>query len=340
MNSLIADELDLVEIIIVHDGGRDNSLAICAEWVRSTPSAACLIDQPNGGLSAARNVGVAHARGLFLGFLDSDDLVDVEVLIRMAKNGRDQGVGCILARSVILDNTNLCLHPFYDHALWQELTGPLRFRCVDLMHEPRLLRLEPNANTRIIRKQFFDENDFHFPVGRLFEDMPVHAETIIKAQHIGLRSETLYFYRVNRFGKLTNERSARRFDAIFTVNAAIEAGLRAGISAHAGAELIRQAVRMLFWCCENVTNQHRLEFAEQALSVLSAVPASWFSAAVRAQGGDPRERLILAAFWHSDPKLITELASRSSPGLRRWAKFLLSSKSATLRKQIFTSAWR
>lgn len=60
------------EVILVNDGSTDNSLSICKEYKEKYPDT-ILIDKRNGGLSDARNAGVAVATGRYFYFLDSDD---------------------------------------------------------------------------------------------------------------------------------------------------------------------------------------------------------------------------------------------------------------------------
>lgn len=63
------------EIIIVNDGSSDNSRKIVEEIIRDSPSNVFvrLINKENGGVSSARNKGLALARGEFIALLDSDD---------------------------------------------------------------------------------------------------------------------------------------------------------------------------------------------------------------------------------------------------------------------------
>jgi CDP-glycerol glycerophosphotransferase len=63
-----------VEIIVVDDGSPDDSFAIARRHQLRDPRIR-IIRRPNGGLSVARNTGVAAARGEFLAFADSDDTV-------------------------------------------------------------------------------------------------------------------------------------------------------------------------------------------------------------------------------------------------------------------------
>lgn len=77
------------ECIIVDDGSTDNSAAICEDFVHSlTPSlvhSIRLIHQPNAGVSAARNNGVAASQGEYVCFLDADDWWEPTFLEEMDK---------------------------------------------------------------------------------------------------------------------------------------------------------------------------------------------------------------------------------------------------------------
>ncbi len=67
--SVLNQSLPPTEILVVNDGSTDDTAAV----VREFGEAVTLIDQPNGGLSNARNTGIRHARGEWVAFLDADD---------------------------------------------------------------------------------------------------------------------------------------------------------------------------------------------------------------------------------------------------------------------------
>ena len=68
-----------IEVILVNDGSRDDSQAICERYCHQDPRFR-LIDQENQGQSAARNNGVAASRGELITFVDSDDVVSAKYL--------------------------------------------------------------------------------------------------------------------------------------------------------------------------------------------------------------------------------------------------------------------
>lgn len=88
LESVFAQTYTDFELIIVDDGSTDDSAAIAEECTRTSslsPLAFRLIKQPNAGVAAARNNGVAQANGDYLAFLDADDWWEPTYLAQMAK---------------------------------------------------------------------------------------------------------------------------------------------------------------------------------------------------------------------------------------------------------------
>lgn len=74
LDSLLTEQRDDVEIIIVNDGSTDCSLNILNEYVKKSRNIFCL-DQQNSGVSKARNTGLMRSSGKYITFVDSDDYV-------------------------------------------------------------------------------------------------------------------------------------------------------------------------------------------------------------------------------------------------------------------------
>lgn len=77
LDSLLSQTLEDIEIICVNDGSSDHSLEILQEYA-SRDNRIRVFDQPNGGVSVARNNALKHVNGEFYMFVDSDDWLDAE----------------------------------------------------------------------------------------------------------------------------------------------------------------------------------------------------------------------------------------------------------------------
>jgi glycosyltransferase involved in cell wall biosynthesis len=82
IDTVLAQSFPDVEIIVVDDGSTDNTPNI-VDWYASNYQNVTAIHQENAGVQAARNMGIAHARGEFTGFIDSDDMIRPDVVEKM-----------------------------------------------------------------------------------------------------------------------------------------------------------------------------------------------------------------------------------------------------------------
>ena len=104
LDSILAQTETDWEAIVVDDGSRDGTAAIAAGFVARDPSRFRLVAHPgaaNRGMSASRNLGVAHARGTFVTFLDHDDAMLPEKLARQsALLERHRGCAAVIGPNI------------------------------------------------------------------------------------------------------------------------------------------------------------------------------------------------------------------------------------------------
>ena len=87
IDSVLAQSGCSAEIVLINDGSKDRSLDICREYA-SRHECIRLIDQPNGGVSAARNAGIEGATGEWITFLDADDWLTSDAFATLLQIGR------------------------------------------------------------------------------------------------------------------------------------------------------------------------------------------------------------------------------------------------------------
>ena len=80
VKSLINQDIDRYEIILVDDGSFDGSEILCDTYAIEYPKLIKCIHKPNGGLSSARNAGISVAKGKYIIFPDPDDWTDKNYL--------------------------------------------------------------------------------------------------------------------------------------------------------------------------------------------------------------------------------------------------------------------
>lgn len=164
IQSVLNQELQNFEIILVNDGSTDSSAEICEKYA-SIDSRIHFFDQENLGVSVARNMGLTYAKGEFVYFLDSDDSLDSAFLIG----------ACRIAWK---DNLDLVV------------VGEAYF------YRAKRLTAVPTC-ALFIRKTLLDIHpEIRFPVGiQPCEDGLFSHQLFIMTDRIGFDPTALYFYR-------------------------------------------------------------------------------------------------------------------------------------------------
>lgn len=96
VKSICAQSYRNIEIILVNDGSTDDSLAIC-HALAAGDERIKIVDKPNSGVSASRNVGIECARGRYLQFVDSDDYLAPDAARLMVERAEATGCDLVIA---------------------------------------------------------------------------------------------------------------------------------------------------------------------------------------------------------------------------------------------------
>ena len=88
--TLVNQTLQEIEIIVVNDGSTDNTRQKINKIQEMYPEKLRCFDKQNGGLSDARNFGISHAHGKYIGFIDSDDYVETNMFEEMYKKAEEE----------------------------------------------------------------------------------------------------------------------------------------------------------------------------------------------------------------------------------------------------------
>ncbi|MEU6716274.1 glycosyltransferase [Nonomuraea sp. NPDC046802] len=197
LTSLAAQTLKDFEVILVDDGSADGSRRTADDFVARDPRFV-LIGQRNEGPGPARNAGVRQARGTYLAFADSDDVVPPQAYERLvgmlAETGSDLACGAV-GRLVDGELEESTLH---------EKVFRRPELCTHITDKQVLVR-DRTVWNKVYRRDFWERSGLSFPAG-IYEDVPVAMQAHVLATSVDMLGEVVYHWR-RREASITQHRS-------------------------------------------------------------------------------------------------------------------------------------
>lgn len=191
LESLAAQSLADIEVIVVNDGSTDRSQAVIDGFVARGPAMFQAVSKSNGGLADARNAGLAVARGEFVGFVDSDDYVAPQMFSALLERATATGADVVVCEYVSVDHAGTVLSHYRE--------GASAAYGVRLRENPALLGVcGTSACNKLFRRSLFTDNGIAFPAGLDFEDLAIVYHLFSHASRIEKVDAVLYSYTQTR----------------------------------------------------------------------------------------------------------------------------------------------
>ncbi len=187
INSIIAQSYKNLEIILVDDGSTDNCPAICDRF-QSEDSRIKVIHQQNGGLSHARNVGLEHATGDFIGFVDSDDWIEQNMYEVLMSALQETGADIAVCDRQMESKDS---QPF------QINICPSRIKCYSTESALRLIISGSNIIRNSVWNKLYKKkvlSNIKFPLKRIYEDIQWTSQIIGNANFLVYVNYRFYHY--------------------------------------------------------------------------------------------------------------------------------------------------
>ena len=184
----VAEKLN-VEVIMIDDGSTDESSNIAKEYAEKYTEFS-YNRQENKGLGNARNYGASLASGGYIWFVDSDDLVDADVICRMfelAKRTQSELTICDAARIKDKKVTAADNFLYSFHNLTDVVTH--------ITKHPALV-YDTMAWNKLILRSYYQKHRFTFPEEYLYEDIPWAIPLHYYANQVAVLNEVGYYWRV------------------------------------------------------------------------------------------------------------------------------------------------
>lgn len=192
LNALLKQTYTNFELLLINDGSTDGSGPICEDYAQKDERIRVL-HQVNAGPSAARNAGIAMAKGEFITFVDADDFVEDYYLehLHQALVKNDSDIAICNFNSFNEERQS------YLFAITSEMYFEKNYSVQDWLNQennPRynLFLTFTFSPTKLFRAHLFD--GIYFPLGRLREDDATIYRLYLKAKQITFINEGSYYY--------------------------------------------------------------------------------------------------------------------------------------------------
>lgn len=185
LDSLLAQTLSDIEIICVNDGSTDNSLAILRAYEKKD-SRVKVITQENLKQGAARNRGTNLAQGEYIGYIDSDDWVDLDYFEKLYNAAIKNGADIALATNVRIGNKKTK----------KRLNITVEKFVTSLQEKFDVCNHSKNEcpTNKIYKRTFLLERDIKFPEGVYCEDKLFTTKAVYFANGIVTVPGVNYYY--------------------------------------------------------------------------------------------------------------------------------------------------
>lgn len=216
VDSIINQTIQPEEIILVDDGSTDRSSALCDEYAEKNTNIR-VIHQKNAGLSAARNIGIEHAQGVWVYFVDGDDILAPDVIesFLAVLTAHEGDVEFIQGRMTwfVDGSNNFKPDEVYIPDEWTYFAKS-QLVMARMLEEKGAFRMGVRG---LYRRNFLIQNDLMFVPGLYSEDQEWTPRLFSLDVKMGSNENPGYLYREGRAGSIVTARKPEQVEVLFTL---------------------------------------------------------------------------------------------------------------------------
>lgn len=192
LKSLVNQSLQDIQIICVDNGSTDNSVQLLKDYSRIYSNFQYII-RPGGKQGHARNEGLKIAQGEYIGFVDSDDYIDLDFYEKLYWNAKENDASISMGNLFLLHEKNSIVESCWISHILGELIKQKKNIIENDDDKAILVDVNSNCN-KIFKRSFLKEREIVFPENIIYEDNPFNFKTTFFANRIVIRNDVNYYY--------------------------------------------------------------------------------------------------------------------------------------------------
>ncbi|HEY6143548.1 MAG TPA: glycosyltransferase family 2 protein [Flavobacterium sp.] len=215
INSILNQDFNFFEIILVNDGSTDSSLQICMNY-QNADRRVKVIDKKNGGASSARNEGIKKANGEYIIFVDSDDYIESPNLLSEIKKCIEKSNSDIILYggknyNIKTDKTSLSRGNY-------NLDLIKKFHFINTIEYLIKSSLFPGSAWVFATKaEIINENKLFFKTNIIAEDIDWVTKIFKNSFKIDAVNDVFYVYRKNQSDSVTGNAGVKGVKSILSI---------------------------------------------------------------------------------------------------------------------------
>lgn len=198
LNSLRLQTYQNLEFICVNDGSYDSSAEILQSF-KERDNRFLIIHKENGGAASARNLGLKHAKGEFISFVDADDRISLNLYRKFINIENKPDIFMFNAAEINENSKSVYPKYFFNTSEWKNHKDKNTIHSFDDCINP--FHGNMSACNKIYRTDLIPENPF--PEGLNYEEQYFFFLTMFSAGSIKIDCSPMYYYRNNYLNKNT-----------------------------------------------------------------------------------------------------------------------------------------
>jgi len=204
LDSIINQTLKTIEIICVNDGSTDNSLEIIKEYIYD--NRIIIINKNNSGYGDSMNQGLNIASGEYIGIVESDDFIDINMFENLYKIIKKGDI------DIIRSNFYLYWEKNKKEALNFKILKNLYNKIFNPMELQNIFLVQPSIWAGIYKKLFLIKNNIKFLTtpGASYQDTSFFYKTLYKANKIFCIKKAFYYYRQTNSNSSVNNNTLNK----------------------------------------------------------------------------------------------------------------------------------